>query len=127
MNDVQPLPHRRANRWLLALLPLVLLALLVTAFLALNPLRSFQGAFPPLEQLSVQRVVFPAAGTIRLEVINNGPDPVTIAQVAVNNAYWDYTISPGTRSAACRRPLSTFPMTGLLASRCRCTWSPQRA
>ncbi len=95
MNDVQPLSPRHANRWLLALLPLVLLALLVIAFLALNPLRSFQGAFPPLEQLSVQRVVFPAAGTIRLEVINNGPDPVTIAQVAVNNAYWDYTISPG--------------------------------
>ena len=95
MNDAQPMPHRGANRWLLALFPLVLLVLLVAGFLALDPLRFFQGAFPPLEDLSVQRVVFPDANTIRLEVINGGPDPVTIAQVAVDNAYWNYTIHPG--------------------------------
>ncbi|HQF71038.1 MAG TPA: metal transporter, partial [Promineifilum sp.] len=94
MNNAQPIPHRRASRWLLALLPLALLVLLVVAFLALDPLRFFQGAFPPLEELSVQRVVFPDADTIRLEVINSGPEPVTIAQVAVDNAYWNYTIHP---------------------------------
>ena len=70
---------RRLPRWLLALLPLLLLGLLVAAFLALDPLRSFRGAFPPLETLSVQRVLFPAPGDVRLEVINGGPEPVTIA------------------------------------------------
>jgi len=95
MNNAQPIPRRGANRWLLALFPLVLLVLLVAGFLALDPLHFFQGAFPPLEDLSVQRVVFPDANTIRLEVINGGPDPVTIAQVAVDNAYWNYTIHPG--------------------------------
>ncbi len=86
---------RRLPRWLLALLPLLLLGLLVAAFLALDPLRSFRGAFPPLETLSVQRVLFPAPGDVRLEVINGGPEPVTIAQVMVDNAYWAFTANPG--------------------------------
>ncbi len=95
LTDVHPVPERHAGRWLLALLPLALLVLLVVGFLTLNPLRVFQGAFPPLEELSVQRVLFPEPGTIRLEVINGGPDPVTIAQVTVDNAYWAYDITPG--------------------------------
>ena len=94
MDDVHSLPKTRGGRWLLALLPLLLLALLVAGFLALDPLRFFQGAFPPLEELSVQRVLFPEPGVIRLEVINGGPDAVTIAQVTVDNAYWQYTITP---------------------------------
>ena len=95
MDEVHSLPKTRGGRWLLALLPLLLLGLLVAGFLALDPLRFFQGAFPPLEELSVQRVLFPEPGSIRLEVINGGPDPVTIAQVTVDNAYWHHTISPG--------------------------------
>ena len=94
MDEVHSLPKTRGGRWLLALLPLLLLALLVAGFLALDPLRFFQGAFPPLEELSVQRVLFPEPGVIRLEVINGGPDAVTIAQVTVDNAYWQYTITP---------------------------------
>ena len=94
MDDVHSLPKTRGGRWLLALLPLLLLALLVAGFLALDPLRFFQGAFPPLEELSVQRVLFPEPGVIRLEVLNGGPDPVTIAQVTVDDAYWQHTITP---------------------------------
>ncbi len=81
--------------WILALLPLVLLLALVAAFLLLNPLSFFTGAFPPLEELSVQRVVFPENGRIQLEVINGGPDPVSIAQVLVDDAYWQFEIAPG--------------------------------
>lgn len=87
--------ERKTPRWLLALLPLLLLAALLAAFLSLDPLRYFSGAFPPLEDLAVQRVTFPEPGLIRLEVINGGPTPVTIAQVTVDNAYWHYTINPG--------------------------------
>lgn len=81
-----------ANKWLLALGPLVLLLVLVIAFLALNPLAVFAGSFPPLEELTVQQVRFPAEGEIDLSVINGGPDPVTIAQVLVDDAYWEHTI-----------------------------------
>lgn len=81
-----------SNKWLLALGPLLLLVLLVVLFLTLDPLGSFAGNFPPLEDLSVQQVRFPAEGEIELSVINGGPDPVTIAQVIVDDAYWQYTI-----------------------------------
>ena len=81
--------------WALAIIPLALLVVLVIAFLILNPLAFFTGAFPPLEELSVQRVTFPEPGQMRLEVINGGPDPVTIAQVLVDDAYWQFEIAPG--------------------------------
>ena len=94
MDTTTTLPKRTLPPWLLALLPLLLLVLLVAGFLALDPLRFFQGAFPPLEELAVQRVLFPEPGRIRLEVINGGADPVTIAQVTIDDAYWLHTISP---------------------------------
>lgn len=85
---------QRIPNWLLALLPLALLAVLIVAFLALNPLAYFTGAFPPLEDVTIQQVLFPESGQIHLEVINGGPDPVTIAQVLVDDAYWQHQISP---------------------------------
>ncbi|HSM54512.1 MAG TPA: ZIP family metal transporter [Candidatus Sulfomarinibacteraceae bacterium] len=81
-------------RWALALLPLLLLLLIVGAFLALDPLAYFTGAFPPLEELSIQQVRFPEQGAIRLQVVNGGPDPVTVSQVLVDDAYWQFTITP---------------------------------
>jgi zinc transporter ZupT len=94
MEGTTKLSEPRANRALLGLFPLLLLALLVVGFLALDPLSFFSGAFPPLEELTVQRVTFPRPDQIRLEVINGGPDPVTIAQVLVDDAYWVHTIIP---------------------------------
>ncbi len=84
----------RVPRWVWALIPVLLLVGLVALFVAVDPLAFFTGAFPPLEELTIQRVTFPADGQIQLEVINGGPDPVTIAQVLVDDAYWQYAISP---------------------------------
>ncbi len=82
-------------RWLLAAFPLALLALLVVAFLTLNPLAVFRGTFPPVEELSVAQVRFPAPGHIELAVVNGGPQPVTVAQVLVDDAYWQFDMTPG--------------------------------
>ena len=49
---------------------------------------------PPIETLSVQRVQLPEPGQIELEVVNDGPDEITIAQVFVDDAYWQFTQSP---------------------------------
>lgn len=84
--------NRPPNKWLLAIGPLLLLIGLVVLFLALDPLSVFAGNFPPLEELSVQQVRFPAEGEIELSIINGGPDPVTIAQVLVDDAYWQFTM-----------------------------------
>ena len=82
-------------KWVLALFPLVLLAGLVALFIALDPLSFFTGTFPPLEQLTIQRVLFPEKNQIQVSVINGGPHTITIAQVLVDDAYWQYEITPG--------------------------------
>jgi zinc transporter ZupT len=95
MKNKNSLTSPQMSKWILALLPLGLLVGLIVAFLTLNPLSFFAGAFPPLEELSIQQVRFPAEGQIELNLINGGPDPVTIAQILVDDAYWEFTIAPG--------------------------------
>lgn len=94
MEQTESVERTPVPRWVLALGPLALLILLVAGFLAFDPLSFFAGAFPPIEELAIQRVTFPEPGQIELEVINGGPDPVTIAQVLVDDAYWQHRVEP---------------------------------
>jgi zinc transporter ZupT len=95
MDATEPVTTQKIPKWLLALFPFLLLIALIAGFVALNPLSRFTGAFPPLEELTFQRVLFPKSNQIQVTVINGGPDPVTIAQVLVDDAYWQFDISPG--------------------------------
>lgn len=77
----------------LAGLPLTALVLMFSVFLAGNPLDGFRSA-PPLAAGTTERVVFEAEPlAIRLTVRNAGPQPFTISQVIVNDAYWQHSIS----------------------------------
>ncbi|MGH7457665.1 MAG: ZIP family metal transporter [Longimicrobiaceae bacterium] len=78
--------------WLKGLMPLVLLAALVFLFLRFGPLGVFQQAFPPVEELTVGRITLPAPGEMEVRVTNGGPEPVTIAQVLVDDAVWAHTL-----------------------------------
>ena len=78
--------------WLKGITPLLLLAMLVAVFLRFGPLGVFEAAFPPVEELTIQRITMPAPGEMRVTVVNGGPEPVTIAQVAVDDATWTHTI-----------------------------------
>ena len=49
---------------------------------------------PPIEELTVERIELPEAGRIRVHVVNGGQDPVTIHQVAVDDAVWAFAIHP---------------------------------
>ena len=81
--------------WLLALLPLVLLALLILLIVRTDPTETLRGdGAPPVERLSIERAVLNENG-IALSVLNDGPDPVTIAQVTVDDAYWAFTAENG--------------------------------
>ncbi len=62
------------------------LALLTVFGAAVLPARTG----PPVETLAVERTVL-SPGTIELTVRNTGPDPVTVAQVSVNDAFADVT------------------------------------
>ncbi len=51
------------------------------------PLRA---AFPPVEELTIERVAFPEPDRLRIHLVNGGPEPVTVAQVLVDEAYWRF-------------------------------------
>jgi ZIP family zinc transporter len=89
-NDPEFAKGRRTSV-LYALLPLALLAGVLAVILATDGGLGDRGV-PPIETLSVQRVRLPEPGLIELEVINDGPDPITISQVLVDEAYWQFTM-----------------------------------
>jgi zinc transporter ZupT len=73
------------------LLPLVLLAGLLAFIAWSGPADAVRGSdYPPVERLVFQRVVLNEEGIIA-GVLNDGPDPVRIAQVQVDEAYWSFT------------------------------------
>lgn len=84
----------RLPNWVSAAAPLVLLLALVAVFLLVNPIPSLRDV-PPIEDVAVERTTF-NDHEIVLELRNDGPDPVTISQVLVNEAYWDHEISERT-------------------------------
>jgi zinc transporter, ZIP family len=78
--------------WLAAIVPLGLLAALVSALVTLKPAERLRPeGMPAVERLRIDRATLADDG-IRLSVMNDGPDPVTIAQVTVDDAYWAFTI-----------------------------------
>jgi zinc transporter ZupT len=78
----------------LALLPLVLLAGLLVWIVRSGPVEAIRGGeVPPVEVLRVERVEL-TPGEILVSVLNDGPDPSTIAQVQVDEAYWSFAQEP---------------------------------
>jgi zinc transporter ZupT len=74
-------------------LPLVLLAALSLFVIEGGTLSRMARGLPAVEELSFNRVQL-TPGHIIVDVVNGGPDPVTVAQVMVDEAYWAHTISP---------------------------------
>ncbi|MGH7645293.1 MAG: ZIP family metal transporter [Gemmatimonadales bacterium] len=83
-----------ARKWLLFGIPLLLLGLLSLVVLKGGTLSSLARGFPPVEELSIERARL-EPGKITIEVVNGGPDPVTVAQVMVDDAFWVHTMTPG--------------------------------
>jgi ZIP family zinc transporter len=81
--------------WLAALLPLLLLAGLIALLVGTGaPGVVPPEGMPPVERLVIERATLDTNG-IHLSVLNDGPDPVTIAQVMVDDAYWAFTAGSG--------------------------------
>jgi ZIP family zinc transporter len=84
----------RGPGWvLLGLLPLLGLGVLL-AFIVLNGAGVGREDAPPVEDLTVQRVALPTRYEFVLSVRNGGPEPVTLSQVVVNDAIWDFDAEP---------------------------------
>jgi zinc transporter, ZIP family len=82
-----------ARPLLWTLLPLALLVVIGAAFLSADPLRTFRMSAPPIEELTVERAVLDGDG-IALLVRAGGSEPIRIAQVQVDGAYWQFSQDP---------------------------------
>jgi zinc transporter, ZIP family len=107
--DTAPRRIAGVQLWIVTLLPLVLLAGLI-AFLTWNgPAEALRGdGYPPIEELTFQRVTLAPEGIV-VSVLNDGPDPVTIAQVQVDEAYWAFTSSAGNVLKHLQKTTLTIP------------------
>ncbi|WP_049936536.1 ZIP family metal transporter [Haloplanus natans] len=79
-------------RWVAAALPVVLLALIVVGFVVTSPFASLDAGGDPLPDVTVTHTTLPDDETVVLHVTNNGPDSVTISQVLVAEAYWNFDV-----------------------------------
>lgn len=80
---------RMLPRWSAWLATAVVAIAAAAALVAIDPIGSLRSV-PPVEALAVERVVLDP-GMIELHVRNDGPDDVRIAQVLVDDAYWNFT------------------------------------
>jgi len=94
--------------WISALIPLVALVLMVLLFALGDPLALFTADLPPVEQLSFERLRITDNG-FEVILVNGGPDPVTVSQVLVDDAYWQFSISPSPTIPRLGRATLTIP------------------
>ncbi|HEV8305106.1 MAG TPA: ZIP family metal transporter [Gemmatimonadales bacterium] len=97
-----------ARRWLLFAFPLALLAILSLVVVKGGTLSRLARGLPPVEELTVDRVRL-IPGHITLDIVNGGPDPVTVAQVMVDEAFWTHTMTPDRTVARLARARIDIP------------------
>jgi zinc transporter ZupT len=76
----------RVPVWVLGVVPLLLIIVAIGSFALLDGPGLGDRTGPPVEELAVEKTVL-KPGVIELTVRNDGPDPVQIAQVVVNDAF----------------------------------------
>lgn len=82
---------RRALWWII--LPLLAFAAAIAVLVSTNPLARFNNGTPPVEDIAFERVILGSDG-IHVLVRAGGSEPMTIAQVQVDDAYWQFTQDP---------------------------------
>ena len=78
--------RRRCPTWALAAFPLALLALAVAALALLDGPGLGERNGVPVEEIAIERTEL-HPGQIELTLRNDGPDPVTISQVSIADAF----------------------------------------
>lgn len=96
MTDIAPSPASARSplrRIGLILGPLVLFLTALVGIAAMDPLRGFDNGAPPVEAITFERTVLDETG-IALLVRAGGSEPMVIAQVMVDDAFWTFTQEP---------------------------------
>ena len=86
-------PVRKFADYLWFGVPLLALVLASLWLVTGDWLRAFDTGAPPVEKLAFERTVLDADG-IHLDVRAGGSEPITIAQVTVDDAFWAFTQTP---------------------------------
>ena len=89
----KPKSPKGLSFWASALIPIVALGLLLSIFAFGDPLSIFTLSLPPIEEITFERVRLSNDG-FDVTLVNVGPDPVTVAQVSVDEAYWEFNLQP---------------------------------
>lgn len=84
---------QKLPKWIWIVIPVAMLLGSIALFLATNPLKPLGVVAPPIEEVTVERTILDEEG-IHLTVRVNGSEPVRIAQVLVDDAYWQFTQKP---------------------------------
>ena len=84
-------PRRASLIWVVV--PLAVLGLAIAWLISANPLAGFNNGAPPVEELTFERTILGPDG-LRLLVRAGGSEPMRIAQVQVDDAYWQFTQTP---------------------------------
>jgi zinc transporter ZupT len=87
-------PGGQLPAWALGLIPLALIGTAIVIFALLGGPGLGERTGPPVEEVAVERTVL-RPGEIELTLRNDGPDPVEVAQVAVNDAFAPFTAGEG--------------------------------
>lgn len=83
----------RLSTLLAGLIPLFAMGLILFLFNVVNPLALFNNNLPVTENIVVERIQVLEYG-FDVTIINSGPQPVQIAQVMVDDAYWLFYVEP---------------------------------
>jgi len=95
--------------WFLFLMPFLLFGLTI-AFIALTHREpAAQVSQAGTGQFTIESITMPQHGMIEVEVANGTADVVTIPQVIVDDAYWDFVATPSNTIAAGNRATLTIP------------------
>lgn len=84
---------RSWTRWGWLALPLLALAAALAWIVATDPMRGFNAGAPPVEALTFERTILDDSG-MHFQVRAGGSEPMTIAQMQVDDAYWLFTQDP---------------------------------
>ena len=91
-SSLQPRLFASAKMVAVALVPLVVLAAMITFIF--GPGQQFLGAGTPLPEISIERIEFQEGGKIIAFIRNTGPIDVTVAQADVNDRIQQAAIEP---------------------------------
>ena len=82
------------SKWVLGFLPIVLLGGLLVVFFCIRAAGCLLSSFSSRGGINHTANCPSRAGNMVINVINGGPEPVTVAQVMVDDAFWQFVTDP---------------------------------